>query len=197
MQKSVDNRVERDTRKIIGFDMDGVIIDHTQNKIAVARKFGIELVLHETPSDIMREKIETELRRKIQQAIYDDPDIALSPPLMDGAARGIEFVKKNKIQYFLISRRKNPAIAVELLQIHGLWPAYFDQSNTFFVLGPVEKNEKAQSMGITHYIDDELGVIDVLVDVPNKFLFDPHNALPNADHYSRISSWGELLPHLL
>lgn len=190
MQKTVD-------KKIIGFDMDGVIIDHTENKIIVARRFGIELAFQETPSDIMRKKIETELRRKIQRTIYDDPYIALSPPLMDGALEGIAFVKKNQIPYFVISRRKNPAIAVELLQIRGLWPEYFDQSNTFFVLEPEEKNEKAQELGITHYIDDELKVLDALTDIPNKFLFDQHDVFPSADHYARVSSWGELLVYLL
>ncbi|MBI5421403.1 MAG: hypothetical protein HZA35_03815 [Parcubacteria group bacterium] len=40
--------------KQFGFDMDGVIIDHTEMKMRLAKDFGFDLKPEETPADVLR-----------------------------------------------------------------------------------------------------------------------------------------------
>ena len=56
---------------------------------------------------------------------------------------------------------------------------------------PEDKNTKAVELGVTHYFDDEPRVLEKLVDVKNKFLFDPIDALKNSG-YARVKSWKEI-----
>ena len=78
----------------------------------------------------------------------------------------------------------------------GLWPKYFNESNAFFVVEPIEKNIKAKELGITHYVDDETKILNVLEDVPNKFLFDHMNVFPEGN-YAKVTSHEELAKYFL
>jgi len=190
MKSLVDNK-----KIVIGFDLDGVIIDHTENKISIAKRFGVDLDIKQTPSERMWKVITGDMKRRISHLLYDNPDIALSAPLITGALEGLEFVH-SRFPYFLVSRRSHIDTAVKLLKRHKLWPHYFSDHNTFFVVEPADKNVKAIELGITHYIDDELKVIDALSSVPIKFLFDQHDVFEDADHYLRVTNWQEFLNHL-
>ncbi len=180
----------------IGFDMDGVLIDHAGAKMLIADTFGITLAPEQTPSDIMRRVIPRDIWREIQQLLYDSEQYALRPPVMQGARPALQEITEKEIPFFLISRRKNPAVAVALLEKRGLWPLFFNEKNAFFVDAPEDKNVKALELGITHYLDDELRVLEVLADVENKFLFDKYGAFPDAESYSKIRSWKEFLEKL-
>ena len=181
----------------IGFDMDGVLIDHTGAKILVAEKFGIALAPEQTPSDVMRKMIPRDILHEIQWLLYDDKKYALRSPIMRGARPALKEIIAKDIPIFLISRRKNQAVAVELLQKHGLWPVFFDEKNTFFVDEPEDKNSRAIELGITHYLDDEHRVLEKLTNVPNRFLFDKHRIYPDTDLYRRVLSWQEFLSDVI
>ena len=43
--------------KIIGLDLDGVIIDHTENRLRLAREFGHPLLAKETATDMFKTKL--------------------------------------------------------------------------------------------------------------------------------------------
>ena len=187
MKHTVDN-------KIIGFDMDGVIIDHVPNKVKLAAEFGFNITKEQTPSEILRTIMPTPKYRELQNILYDHPEVGLSAFLMPGVKEVLAKIKDKKIPYFLISRRKNrenPSMAIKLLTRHGLWPEYFNEKNTYFVKEIEEKEFKAKELGITHYIDDERKVLTALVSVKHKFLFDYLGVFPNSE-YSRIASWEEI-----
>ena len=93
--------------KIIGFDMDGVIIDHTDLKILLAKDRGFQINRTEAQSDVVEKIIPFEKWREIQMALYDDRRFALSQPLMSGIQLILGVLKKKGIPYFMISRRKN------------------------------------------------------------------------------------------
>src|SRR3989344_1333109 len=198
----------QENKKIIGFDMDGVIIDHSQRKVDLAKDFGFKIKKTETPSEILK-KIITPLSvyRDFQRVLYDGLKTGLFSPLMPGVEPVLAKIKKSKIPYFLISRRKKEEPAIALLTKHGLWPKYFNEQNTFFVLEPEDKEIKAKALGITHYIDDEQKVLDVLRSVPNKILFDPLGVFKNTSPfrkvryknsgYARVKSWKEIHDLLL
>ena len=133
---------------------------------------------------------------EFQNTLYDHPRFAFSTPLMRGIRVLLSDLNLKEIPIYLISRRKVPEIAVKILQKHFLWPKYFNKNNSFFVTKPEDKNKQAAKLGITHYIDDELKVLNVLSKVPHKFLFDPFNVFESSDYYTKIKSWLEFKKHL-
>lgn len=181
-------------KKVIGFDMDGVIIDHIPNKVKLAKDLGFDITARQTPSEILRNIMPTPEYKELQHILYYHPEFGLSAPLMAGVKSVLTKIKQEKIPYFLISRRKNrenPSMAVRLLKKHGLWPEYFNETNTHFVTEIEDKETKAKELGITHYIDDERKVLGALVSVKNKFLFDSLGAFPNSE-YPRLTSWEDI-----
>ncbi|PIR42025.1 MAG: hypothetical protein COV30_00715 [Candidatus Yanofskybacteria bacterium CG10_big_fil_rev_8_21_14_0_10_37_15] len=177
--------------KIIGFDLDGVIIDHVSNKIKLAKKFNLNLDKKQTPSEILR-TLMTEIQfRELQNMLYDDPKISLSAPLMRGVADVLLKIKNKNIPFFLISRRKNKNIPIKLLAKHGLWPKYFNQKNSYFVKKTADKEIQSKILGTSHYFDDNSKVLEALVSVKNKFLFDYLEVFKNSK-FKRVTSWKEI-----
>lgn len=181
---------------LIGLDMDGVIIDHTTSKLKLAEKFGFKLKPEETHPDIIKTIIKDPILKEIKRTLYEDPDFCKFSILINGAKNGLKFIKKQKLPFVLISRRKNPDIAIKTLKFHKLWPKYFNSKNTFFVLNPEDKNVIAKEVGVTHYIDDQIGILEKLGNVKNKFLFDIFGVLKNSKNYNKIDSWNEFLSYL-
>lgn len=188
---------EKTNKAVIGFDMDGVVIDHSQNKLKLAEKFGYKISLKETPSEIMRKIMGNDRYQEIQYFLFGDSEIALTPPLMPHIERTLEYVQKEQIPYFLISRRREPQIAIELLKLRGVWPKYFNDQNSFFVTSIEGKNIKSKELAVTHYIDDEVRVLEKLTDVPNRFLFDCYNSFEENSLYTRLQSWQEFPKKIL
>ena len=184
-------KLNKDNKPIIGFDMDGVILDNADSKIEVAKKFGLTIKFEHTPSEILKTLMPQVAWEKFQNMLYDHPKIAFSTPLMRGVRTILAELTKKDIPIFLISRRKIPEVAVKILKKHLLWPKYFNEKNSFFVAHPEDKNFQAAQLGITHYIDDELKVINALSSVENKFLFDPFDVFERAKNYTKIKSWSE------
>jgi hypothetical protein len=155
------------------------------------------LDLHETATDIMRRKLPAEVWGEIQGALYDDSAVALSPGIFKGAQATIELLKKSRVPYFLISRRKDDRLALALLKDRGFWPALFDESNTFFVQSKSEKNMKAQELGIGIYADDQPSVLKEMPAVKHRLLFDPLHSHPDSSgDYERVYSWEEIAGRL-
>lgn len=182
----------QDENIIVGFDLDGVIIDHTQNKIRVAGQYGVTLTPQDTHSERMAGLFPREIYREIQEKIYDDTDEALSAPLMEGAFDGLASLREHDIPYFLISRRKKPVHSLHLIERRGLWGEYFTSENTFFVERMEDKDLIARMLGVTHFIDDEQRVLSVMPSVPNRILFDMRNVFPDCKEFSHVKSWVEL-----
>lgn len=185
MTFSVDNT-------ILGFDLDGVLLDHTANKLSVAAGYGIQLAPEQTPSGIFQSHIPQPLKEDVELALYHNISLGRTAPIMPGAFEFLEHVHRAGIPYVLISRRQNIPVTIAMLRYHGLWPRYFNEENTHFVAEKLAKNVKASQLGVTHYIDDEVKVLNMLSAVPYKFLFDMHNILPDGPDYVRARSWSEL-----
>jgi len=180
-------------KKVIGFDLDGVILDHSQQKQKLAKRFGYEVELTETPSSIFYKRIEDKDKyREIRSILYDDPIEAFLSPLMSGALDGLKMVKDSGTPFYLISRRKKEDRAIELLKDKNLWPSLFNEENTFFVLEPIDKEIKAKELSITHYIDDEAQILSLLNSVKNKYLFDQFGVYDDSQ-YDLVKNWGDIL----
>ena len=174
---------------IIGFDLDGVIIDFSERKRQLAAQFGITVRLKDTPSDIFKTIVPPEIMDQLQPLLYDDVASALPSLVMPGALATIEKLKKSGNPFYLISRRKFPATAIAALKGYGLWPLVFDEKNTFFVQRAEDKNEMAKKLGVNFYFDDEPSVLKKMPCVPNRFLFDQFDIFNGITDFPRILSW--------
>ncbi len=183
-------------QKVIGFDLDGVIIDHTENRLKLAKKLGFDLEPRQTHPEVIGGFIPEGALEEMRNQLYHDPSIALSAPLMPGVMEILEQILGGARPIFLISRRKKPDIAARLLERYGIWPKYFNEKNAFFVSRPEDKNIKAAELGVTHYIDDELKVLQKLDDVRHRFLFDQFQIQKESEFYKKIASWEEFLKHI-
>ena len=184
-------------KKILGFDMDGVLVDHNPLKLKIVKNMGYKIKLADTPSEIIRRMLSPEDLKTMQIALYHDQKMSLGAELMPGLTGLLDKIRSKNTSYFLISRRSEPDIAVRLLRARGLWPKYFNEQNAFFVITPEDKNTKATELGVTHYVDDETKVLAVLTDVPNKFLFDHLKVFPEHDSYTKVASHQELTEYFL
>jgi FMN phosphatase YigB (HAD superfamily) len=181
----------QENKTVVVFDMDGVVLDHTENKLLLARKFSLNIKKEETPSDLIKHRMPLPTYRKFQVDLNDNPEFSYLCTPMPGVKKVLAQLTKKGLPYFLVSRRKKPGMAVKILKHHGLWPRYFNKTNAFFVLTPEDKNVKAKELGITHYFDDQQTILDKLMDVENKFLFDCVDVFKNSP-YRRIKSWKEI-----
>lgn len=184
------------SKKIIGFDLDGVILDHTANKIRLAKKFGLELTPKQTTPGIIKSIMPESDLHELQLTLYEDPVISFRSPVMKGVRKILSRVK-NRYPYFLVSRRRKPEQAIKILRIKRLWPKFFNEKNSFFVLEPTDKNKMGKKLGITHFIDDEPYILEKLNDIKNKILFDPHNSYPDITNFIKIKSWEEFMDLLV
>jgi len=177
---------------VVGFDLDGVIIDHTQNKMRIAARYGVTIRPEDTHSERMVDLFSPELYREIQKQMYDDTDEALSAPLMEGAFGALASLREHEIPYFLISRRKTPINALHLIERRGLWGEYFTPENTFFVEKMEDKDPVAEKLGITHFIDDERKVLELMHSVRERILFDVRDLFGKSSELTRVKNWSEL-----
>lgn len=177
---------------IIGFDLDGVIIDHTQNKMQIASRYGIPLAPEDTHAEHMGAHFTPELYREIKSQLYDSTHEALGAPLMAGAFATLAKLREQGIQYFLVSLQKNPMHASHLLEERGLWGTYFTPENTLFAKNADEKHALASQIGVTHFIDDEPNILDIMTTIPYRILFDSRSLFPDKNEYEHVHSWSEL-----
>ena len=177
---------------VVGFDLDGVIIDHTQNKMRIGARYGVTLRPEDTQSERMADLFSKETYREIQKQMYDDTDEALSAPLMEGAFAGLASLREHDIPYFLISRRKTPINALHLIERRGLWGEYFTPENTFFVEHMEDKDPVARELGVTHFVDDERRVLRLMPSVPKRILFDDRSHFADDTDFLCVRSWSEL-----
>ena len=174
---------------VIGFDLDGVIIDQTYQKVRIGKKLGLDLKFEDTAFGVLENKYPTEIVEKIKDILYNDPTYALRATVMEGVMDVFSTLKAKDYPFFLISRRRHPDIAVKLLERLDIWPFVISDVNSYFVSGPAAKNTKAAELGVTHYIDDELKIIHALDAVKNKYLFDRFNVFAEHPTYKKIKSW--------
>jgi hypothetical protein len=184
--------------QIIGLDMDGVILDNTASKIRVAGELGFKISPAEAQSDVIEGVLPREVIDVLRERIYGDTALHLASPLVKGAHQGLAKIRSLGLECFLISRRRNPAIARAALIKNRLWPDYFNESNSFFVEHAEDKNIKAKELNIGAYLDDQPSVLEKLNDVPNRFLMDRFDNFGGFtfDHV-RVDSWDNFLSHIL
>ena len=98
--------------KILGFDMDGVIVDNCPLKVRIAKDLGYKITLTDAPSEIISKILKPEDVRKLQLALYHNLETSLDAELMPGIVTLLNKIQESQTPFFLISRRLEPNIAV-------------------------------------------------------------------------------------
>src|SRR3989344_7667124 len=176
----------------IWLDMDGVIIDNTDTKIRFAKRMGFTLKPEQTHADLIGKALTPEILSELRTHLYFNPVTALQAKLVPGSLDGLRQLKKTGQHFYLISKRKYPIIARELLKKHKLWGKYFDEKNAFFVRETEEKDYHIGRLGIGLYLDDQPSTLDKLVNAKHKILFDRFNCFMKSKH-RRVGSWEEFI----
>lgn len=182
---------------IIASDLDGTIIDHTQRKIAIAKKYGYALSPPETSSVVMDSIIKNkEYLDAIKKEVYDEEkggDIELMPRVLQ--------VLRNIGETFgpisIISRRsniRNDSLAKE--QIEKYLEGAIEAKQIFFAQTDAEKGEIAQKLGVRVYIDDRIEALSHMTSVSHRFLFDPYKHHTKQNKYHCVTSWDEFAQSL-
>ncbi len=174
---------------VVGFDMDGVIIDHAPNKLALAESYAVHLRPEETHSERLAHKFARNEYLAFQEELYGNSAFALSAPLMEGALPVLESLRAHGTPFVLISRRRNPANAIALLDARGLWGNIFSEKNAFFVQSPEEKNVVGVREGVTHFFDDERKVLLAMPDIAKRFLVDTFWQFNDEQIFPRVHDW--------
>ena len=178
--------------KIIGFDLDGTILDHTDNKLRLAQNYGYSLVAEQTPSGVIGRFLTPTDMRKVSDRLYGNITDGRHSKLMPGVVEALLRLEEQHLPYFLLSRRQSE-IAVVLLEHFGLWPKFFGPTNTAFVETMPDKAPYAKEFGITHFLDDHIStLVGPLGFIPHKYLFDPYKLLPSSASFQKVSSWDEI-----
>jgi len=175
---------------VIGFDLDGVIIDHTKNKIKKLRELGYNIRAEETSLEKLKSLISLDDYRIVQKFIYNEVTPIASP--MRGAIKTISNLNKD-YSLAIISRRRPETrnIALDWLKEHGFLKFFKD--NIYFVDSDDKKDTVARKLRIDAYIDDKLKVLKLLKNVPNKILFDPFDCFTvNEEDIKKIKNWQSL-----
>lgn len=188
MLKGGDNRQSN----VVGFDLDGTIIDMTGLKMELARERGFTLQARQTASGVINGHLPEQVLKDIQPLLYHTPELAVRPTLMPGVLSVLERLEREQVPFVLISRRKTPDVAKMTLRHHGLWPRFFREDNAHFVLTQEDKNFKSVALGVTHYVDDEPDTLEKMPDVPYRILYDPYGVLAHVRRFTRAASWPEI-----
>ena len=185
--------INLEDEQVVGVDLDGVIIDHTQNKIRFAKRYGIDLTPERTHAEFMEWYVDPERYKEIKGQIYEHSPEALEAPLMEGAFDALARMKERGVTVYLISLQKNPMHALHLIEERGLWGKYFTPENTYFAGDKEEKHHIALSLGVTHFVDDEPNVLDIMEHIPKRILFDNRSLFGRETDFLRARNWNDVL----
>ena len=82
--------------------------------------------------------------------------------------------------------------AMHLIELYGLWGEYFTPENTYFVKNAQEKHLTAKALHVSHFIDDEPNILEVMTTIKHRVLFDTRDLFCEKTEYQRVKSWSEL-----
>jgi len=180
----------------IGLDLDGVIIDHRPNKLALARDFGYVLEPWQVNSNVIDRHLEPHHHETFREKLYTH--LTLSAPAMHGA---LEAISRLPGEVHIISaRRPRSAPYAEMWLMNcGLLHQVIPKDRILFVGHPSEKRGHVERLGIEVFLDDELRVLHDLPENVHRCFFDSDGLSERLDvkpEIRRVESWVAFLEAL-
>jgi len=182
--------------KRIGLDFDDVIIDHTKNKILLAKKMGFNIKPEETPGCRLKKIVGEKKYREIQKYIYGAG--TAKAPMAKEVDIYLKKFLKNNFTLFLISRRDSQSQIWAKKWLTKHLPFVFKKDQIFFVKEDKEKGKVCQKLKIKIFLDNKVSVLQQMPSVSYPFLFDPYYIREDFDlkNIQPVSSWREFWNHV-
>lgn len=179
----------------IGLDFDGVIVDHCENKLKLAKDMGFDIAPWQTNTNIMKQFVPEPHYREVQEMIY-----TILTPKAPPVVESLERIKELGGELYIVSARRSGSIryAHEWMGQHGIFDV-IPAERVFFCGSSSEKGDYCRRLGIEAFLDDKLTVLEVLDDDVHKFLFDNHGSLEQfglKHDYSAIRAWKDFSKQL-
>lgn len=158
----------------IGIDLDGVLIDHTANKIAAAARLGYTLEPWQTNTNVIREVMAPHDHALLHDEVY--LKMTCEAPAIPGA---LEHLATLDGELYIVSARKLKAVryAQQWLMTNGVFDIV-PAERMFFCESRKDKRAICDRLGITAFVDDHLDVLQSLSPRMKRVLFDHHGVGP-------------------
>ncbi len=159
----------KDKKIKIGFDLDGVLIDHKKNRVKAAHFLGYDNVSESMAVREIKTLIPEMDYKKIQEYLYDEA--TSEADIMVGVKKlweGLEGI----CDLYIISRRPKLNSQKEALELLNK-EINFSKKNVFFVARDKDKNKIIKKFGIDVFLDDKLSVLE-FIETAERFLFDEY-----------------------
>jgi len=183
----------------IGLDLDGVIIDHTLNKIRLAKQCGYFLKTQQTSSEIVEKIVPPDIKRFIQKGIYGQVGLSSGP--MKNSKKMLKKITETFSVPYIISRRdykhNQRKFALEWLKNNHFFPP-LKRNRILFAKSEPSKNNVCKKLNINIYLDDKIEVLNNLRSVKYKVLFDPycHRYKNPPKNIKVVKTWLEFYKYL-
>jgi len=181
------NSKENSKKFNIGLDLDGVIVDHTKNKIIVAKQLGFSIEKNDTPSGVFERLIPKKEYRELQRIIYGEMSLTATP--VPHAVSTIRRLVHASHKLFIISRRyKNSKEGSLWLRNNNIYK-WIPKRNIMFVQADSDKALYAKKFGLDIFLDDKTKVLFHLRSIVHPVLFNNYSADINQGGYTEVCSW--------
>ena len=172
----------------IGIDLDGVLIDHTANKLLVAERLGYALEPWQVNSNLQRSLMSHEHVTAMQEEVYQG--MTLSAPPIPGA---LEHLRELEGELYIVSARRLKVVrfAQQWLMRYGVFDI-IPAERIFFCESKHDKRAICDRLGITAFVDDQLDVLQLLSPRMKRILYDGdgvHQHLTMEEGYDVAADW--------
>ena len=173
----------------IGLDLDGVIIDHTKNKIKVARSLGFVVEPKDTVSEILENLMPKAKYRELQRCIYDEISLTARPVAY--AIPTIRRLIQHGHRLFIISRRyRSSKTALKWLGMYEVLP-FIPKRRIAFVQKDEDKIVFVKKFAVDVFLDDKAENLAYVKGATYPVLFNDFEANINHGAYTEVRSWPE------
>lgn len=152
----------------IGIDLDGVLIDHRENKRKLAGEHGFALEPWQANSNLLDRFVPANIHDAIREPLYGH--LTPAAPPVAGALQGLAALRA---EVFIISARRSHSVryAQDWLLKHRIYDTV-PAERIYFCGGDEEKRGYCERLGITMFLDDKVSVLDALPGKTKRVLFD-------------------------
>lgn len=162
----------------LGFDLDGVIIDHADHKKALLTKRGFSDAAHFEHHEI-RNLLGDKEYKAFQNELYGR--MSLYAPEIVGAKESLTRLKAAGHNLRIVSQRAlGKDFAFQWLSDHGFQGHLFPDSAIHFVVTNEDKEIICRQFGIALHVDDSLSVLRILSTPQHRILFGYSGSIPPA-----------------
>jgi uncharacterized HAD superfamily protein len=179
----------------VGFDFDGVVVDHTKNKILIAKKHGFDISITQAAGHRLKKMVPDNIYVKIQESIYG-PLTLSAVPMLEVKESMAELSKIAEL--FLVSRRSSDHRRFAVDWLNKNLPGIFSPGQIFFVDQDQHKNDLCETLNIAIFIDDKISTLQHMQSLPHRYWFDQYDSSGELNYQGLIvvKSWKEFLTEI-